>query len=261
MALTFTSFASGDLVEAAELQNRLNTIEEFVNEDVTVTDFTGDAGWIKQEHLYKPEFYGAPNPRLLAPSSDVYYRYVPGGHPHFHPDSTREGQVVWGSAVTFKVPADDTTVRVMANLWVYEIGGEMDADTSASGSSWSVDPLLWEDDDTHAAAIAVRWDNGNDWDGTRRHIHIMSTQENLTHYAKGNPASGKVQQLVDGNNIFRKNISMVAMNTLDQGPHSVGIYVTPTAPSKAVNKGMIEVEVRSMVVEVFAKYTRGNHGE
>ena len=118
---------------------------------------------------------------------------------------------------------------------------------------------LLEFTSTRAAAIAIRWDAGNDWEGTRRHVNI-GTDETNEGYITPDPSGAKISTTF-ANNLARKNISMIAMNTLSQGVHSVGVYVTPTAATNGANQGEIVIGVRSIVVEVHAGYTGGNKAE
>ena len=84
MALSFTNFVTGDSVSSSEIKSQLDSIEDFVNEDITSSDLTTSNGWLTRALIYKPEFYGSPNPRMLAVTGDIYHRKVRPDTPTKH---------------------------------------------------------------------------------------------------------------------------------------------------------------------------------
>ena len=187
MALSFTNFVTGDSVSSSEIKSQLDSIEDFVNEDITSSDLTTSNGWLTRALIYKPEFYGSPNPRMLAVTGDIYHRKSPAGHAdqaHFHAMSNTAANPVPGLAVTFKVPRDNTLVSVYCSFHAYESGGKIDSAALSSSVGGSTDDVTsgtsvpkYEGNDRQAGVFTLRFDDGSDEDGTQRYVQLSSIAE------------------------------------------------------------------------------------
>lgn len=90
MGLSLGTFTTGTAISASDLNARVVSVEDFLNEGIVQGDLDS-AAWVATRHLYKPEFYGAPAPRCHAVSGDVHWRMAPhhGGYTDlvvFHPE-------------------------------------------------------------------------------------------------------------------------------------------------------------------------------
>lgn len=86
MALVFVSrFAVGTKVESEAFITKFNRIERYLNgrmshDSVSYSKATkSKQRWVKSQHIFKPEFYGSPDPRIEATSGIVHHRFAPSG--------------------------------------------------------------------------------------------------------------------------------------------------------------------------------------
>jgi hypothetical protein len=71
---TLIHVVNGDTVTAESINNINTKVSEYLNGGIDSTDIEGDDDWVDRQHIIRPEFYGAPAPRVLLTSSDVHYR-------------------------------------------------------------------------------------------------------------------------------------------------------------------------------------------
>lgn len=264
MALSFTGFVDGDIVSASTIKSQLDDVEDFVNEGISSSDLTTSTKWLTRELIYKPEFYGAPAPRVEAITGDTHYRLAPFGIPdqaHFHCDANLQAQAVHGLAVTFKVPRNNTNVSVACNFWAYESGGNISQTFCTIPPTAGTDEVSdMEQDDRHAAKFSLRFDAGQSSDddeiGTARYLYLGSdvSEAWIDNYSGG---TNPFRVTTTANFIARKNFSIICHKTLDQGVHSVAVYCKPVVPpnvSSSIFKGRVAVDVRSMIVDVHSNY-------
>lgn len=67
------------IIKAEDLMTGIDSIESFVNTGIGTTPTLREParsvdGWIKPKHIFKPEFFGSPSPRMTAVSSQVHWR-------------------------------------------------------------------------------------------------------------------------------------------------------------------------------------------
>ena len=268
MALSFTNFVTGDSVSSSEIKSQLDSIEDFVNEDITSSDLTTSNGWLTRALIYKPEFYGSPNPRMLAVTGDIYHRKSPAGHAdqaNFHAMYNTAANPVPGLAVTFKVPRDNTLVSVYCSFHAYESGGKIDSAALSSSVGGSTDDVTsgtsvpkYEGNDRQAVVFTLRFDDGSDEDGTQRYVQLSSIAE-ANHIDGPGPTTSTTLSHINRTTMSaayfaRKNLSIIAHKTLNKGVHSVGVYCKPISPTNGQNLGRVAVDVRSMVVDVHSNY-------
>ena len=75
---TYGNFNSGDTVTAADVNLRVKDQEEYINGGIEKADFEV-SGWVGPQQIVRPEFFGAPAPRVNLTSSDVHMREMRGG--------------------------------------------------------------------------------------------------------------------------------------------------------------------------------------
>ena len=76
MPTSNNTFVAGTVVSDAEIKTRLQNFEEWVNGGILATDTQGSA-WVKSQHIYGPDFYGAPTPRAVLTTGDTHWRLSP----------------------------------------------------------------------------------------------------------------------------------------------------------------------------------------
>ena len=270
MPVTFTNFSPGDVVSASDIQEKFEAVGDFINEEIESSDLTSASNWIGRNYIFKPEFYGAPSPRMLGVTGDVYHRYTSDGYGHqvfFHANHTKSGHPCPGLGVTFKVPKDNCVVSVFCNLYIYEEGGDLperiayNTDTTLPLPRmhlWDHDTgeSAFEDNGTQCARLYLAFNDGPQVAGTVREICLASDVDNrFVDYGEA-PVDGTKPGIRTFANYFaRKNVSMICHQTLNQGAHSVAVYVRPLTTTNGQNTGQIIVDVRSMVVDVHLNYS------
>jgi hypothetical protein len=75
---TFGPFTSGDVITADGINKTFKAIEDYINHGINRDDISQER-WIEHKHLPRPEFFGAPSPRVTLMTADVHYRQNHGG--------------------------------------------------------------------------------------------------------------------------------------------------------------------------------------
>jgi len=73
---SWSRFHPGDTFTADAITERFRGLETWVNGNVQQTDLK-ETPWVDSRHIFKPEFYGSPAPRIEAVSGDTHYRERP----------------------------------------------------------------------------------------------------------------------------------------------------------------------------------------
>lgn len=135
MPLSLTLVNTGDPVDASVLMTRVRSIQRYVNETNVANDRASQ--WCTSHHIYRPDFYGAPNPRTVFTCGCTWFRQVgasvadqwitsfhlgegpfpvPGLFASMHfPESLAQGTVhyrlnVWASFYTYEYGGTDVDV-------------------------------------------------------------------------------------------------------------------------------------------------------
>jgi len=74
MPTSLTLLTAGDPVDASVLMTRSKAIQRYVNETNVAADRA--ATWCSSNHVYRPDFYGAPNPRTVLTCGCTWFRSV-----------------------------------------------------------------------------------------------------------------------------------------------------------------------------------------
>lgn len=131
MPTSLTPFVNTAQIDASDLTDVFDEIENHINGDVTVADFNSTA-FIVSRHIAKPEFYGSPAPRSLGTSGDVHWRYRSNNrlHAQAHYEDASQGnwEAMAGLSATFHVEplangATGVSASVHAVFHAYEYGG------------------------------------------------------------------------------------------------------------------------------------------
>lgn len=129
MPTTLTPFVAGSVINPSAIRGKFDDIEEFVNEGIAAGDYDATE-FVGREHIYKPEFYGSPSPRMEAESGDTYYRFHDGSRVDravFHGDMNVENYIpVPGLCTTVKNHYNDTVLcDIIASFYAWESGGAL----------------------------------------------------------------------------------------------------------------------------------------
>lgn len=144
MPLTITTIPANATVNAATLRSKLMEIQHYVNGEIEASD-RGTA-WCTANHIYRPDFYGSPDPHTTMVSGENYFRtrgVDPDDRTFFSFYMGTGPYLVPGLAATIQVPEDLEQgsvyyrLNVFASFNVYEFGGNdgaMDESTNLAAT-------------------------------------------------------------------------------------------------------------------------------
>ncbi len=222
MPTSLTLVTANSTISATALQQYARDVELYCNESIASTD-RGSA-WCTANHVYRPDFYGAPDPHTTLVSGETYFRStgisaadrvffsyylgdgpfpVPGLQvPIQLPESLQQGSVYYRMVVTY-------------SFYCYEYGGSDDEVLGVLQSGLN-------EDNNHAATFhlgvgalptAIR-------DNTTRELYKGSLTEDLE------LAAYYPRKQHSGVWAFAGDVSGIGV-----GMNSVGIYVRPRTPA------------------------------
>ena len=224
--------------------------------DLDTRNTYSEHGWVDSQHIFKPEFYGSPDPRMTAVSGATHFRETNSNlseHALFNYELTGSTYApVPGLCARIKLK-HDSTVYINASFYAYEIGG------IARTPSWQIalnkrdgspsDVTPHEGYLGRAAADFVLHINGNFKSGTKRRLFVSTLIPHSACFGDtdswpygddgdnsfGSPHSdfSTTNQLNDGqlffNMLSRQQFAIVFAAQLPAGIHDMGIYCRPTA--------------------------------
>lgn len=148
MALTLTTVAAGAPINAVAMKAAVQSIEHFLNEEITATQVQTSSPWMDSLMVVKPSFDGGPSSGRSASfqgvSAEIHYFSV--GEADYHRSvhhsvvaTTAAHQVpVAGMSRTFTTTEAITSgsvprlVHVLASWYAYEFGGDGEPDESTN---------------------------------------------------------------------------------------------------------------------------------
>lgn len=125
MAITGTPFVNGAVISASDVKSRLQEAEDWVNGGIIVGD-TSHTGWVSNDHIYGPDFYGAPAPRAEFTTGQTHWRISPDDRTRaevFHEEMRGAFVPVEGLNATIKLQ-EASNVVVTASWWAWETGNK-----------------------------------------------------------------------------------------------------------------------------------------
>jgi len=234
VSLSLTLVSDGTVIDAATLQGLVDQIEYYVNEGIALGDLDA-APWVESIHVFKPEFYGSPHPRVQAVSGEMQYfrkndsMYTAAAS---HYELSRGGAIhIPGLQATLKIPEDNTRVKVLASFAAFEWGG---SDTVDEGST-----LIPAANSTVGQMHLYQNDNRLDYTGRRL-------------FPSGSTPGGVDEDSLLGALVARKQVCIADYLEFDKGTHSVGVRLdinTPTKTGSAVDWKHVFVLQRSLVTD------------
>ena len=134
-----SDIASASVLEADHINDAVDTINDFVNKGIGSAElksskpYSADSensfekeGWVTSKLIYRPEFYGAPSPRMTAVSGQAYYRKRGNSWPEgavFNADAAGSDYVaVPGACATIKL-RHRAMVNIQCSFYMFELGG------------------------------------------------------------------------------------------------------------------------------------------
>lgn len=237
MGLTLTTVVDGTTITAAAVQGYIETIETYLNEGIASADLQATPGWVQSTHVFKPEFFGSPDPRCELVSGDVHWRkygdslYTAAAA---HYDLAKGAKVfIPGLQVSFKLNVA-RTVRVLASFAAFEWGGVGTVNEGAAGSG-----TVGRVADFYVHQDGVLLD--------------ATTRRGLFESGQTDPAAPLASTDVIGALVARKQISYAETNFFaSAGQHTMGVYAVLKAPvvtGAAADWRHVFVLQRSIVVD------------
>jgi hypothetical protein len=194
MPLSLTVFSDGTSISASDIRDRVQDIEEYLNEGIVGADIKDTSPWVDSSKIYKPDFFRSPSPRAEMVSGDTWYRFRADGRENyaiFHPYATVDTWIpIPGASATVRNPLSySVEAYVLTNLYVLTV----------AGTGYIMLPY-----DTRSARIELRRD-GLQMTGTRREVFATPSS----------PGS------IEG----RENVSIFGRTTLSPGTHSIEVRI------------------------------------
>lgn len=201
----------GDQVDVGYFDDVYEGVENYTNYGIEHSDLQGtgpspsasDLHWVKTQHIFKPEFYGSPSPRMDGVSCSVYHRHVDHAieNRSIHHSAATENDWVWvpGLVATVKVSppyersynsgtaeanftSDNHVATVLSSFYAFDMGGSGSEhgetlEASLRGAKNLADAAAGDADSqngsyeyTHAATFAL-FVNDNRMESTDRFLY------------------------------------------------------------------------------------------
>ena len=178
-----------DIVDASSLKAEYierfsEQTEAFLNNGITDREMQGSVasefeefdagGWVDSDLIYKPEFYGAPSPRMMAVSGQAHWRETPDSWSDaviFNAKTSGSGFIgIPGACTTIKL-RHAATVNIMASFYCFELGGVAYNTRSANWFSLNY-PAGIEGNLAGTIAVSI---NGSTLGDTERKVYTSLT--------------------------------------------------------------------------------------
>ena len=227
MPISLTDFNNGDTVSASDVEQRIRSMENFLNGGTSQGDF--GTSWIHTDLIVRPEFYGSPAPRAQMVSADSHYRHTMGSIENaviFYEDLSDEYLPVPGLGVSFHLP-EAANIYVMCCFRTFEVG--------AYGKDRSPTTELEE----KLAAYFRLFVNDSGIGSTERTVYANTD------------GTGSSSANAGTNDLARKNHSMLYhhTSTLSAGTHNVCVKMKINGDTNSTRKfGRIFVTRRNIIV-------------
>ena len=222
MPVSISQIASGSSVTPQSLNDIFQQVQDFLNGGIEVTD-VGSSGTtlISPREITKPEFYGAPAPRVECISGDVHYRSrcQLSESTIVHNEMTTNFVPIPGMSATFFVDPQSSSgvCQGILTATFNAVEGFLNVSTATKNkrggaTATTLQHGIHEDTESICAEFAA-FVNGNRVPGTRRFLHSSFTIDRLT--------------FNNQNDFTYKQISISCIVPLKQGANNVSIRVKP----------------------------------
>ncbi|MCP4437131.1 MAG: hypothetical protein GY913_21440 [Proteobacteria bacterium] len=230
MAAGLSVLTDGATTAAADLNDRLDTLEEWVNFGMASGDIQSGSGseWVRPSHVYRPDFYGSPDNRSVSEGStthwrrtadDLFDRSIHSQDLETGTTSDDEGwMTIMGSAISLRVVEASKITEILFTCYPFESGG------TESSATWL--PM-----EVRCGEIALFID-GTKQTGTERRFYTSTEQIGSINFGM---ISGRHQN------------HFVFLTSLARGRHQLEARVRYVVPSTATNAKHVWVAERSLV--------------
>tara|TARA_R100001591_G_scaffold21106_1_gene30151 strand:- start:2090 stop:2827 length:738 start_codon:yes stop_codon:yes gene_type:complete len=242
MPVNIPALTTAASLNAATLNDIFLLVEKFLNGGMDSTDIDTSSEWIESRHVVKPDFFGAPAPRVHLTSSDVHIRErLNNLHTFVVTNDMSNGFIpIPGLSASFYVDlnadeADTCFAIVNANFFCLEkeaVSGDRNSGLVDDSPNGDFDPDDYESS-SYLAGIFALFVNGSEISSTRRNIYAN----------------------YDG--FAFKNHSISAMIELSKGMNDVSIRIKPSPDEQPASAGnnkvyfyQIMIRERNMNIEV-----------
>ena len=170
---TKSDIDSSSVLNAEHVNDTVDAINNFVNKGINTAElknaqpYSVDSensfekeGWVTSKLIYRPEFYGAPSPRMTAVSGQAYYRQQGNSWPEgavFNADAAGSDYVgVPGACATIKL-RHNAMVNIQCSFYMFEFGGINTQDNNTYlGRHLRPHYTAWSDDYTFSESKVSR---------------------------------------------------------------------------------------------------------
>ena len=241
MPVNIPALTTAASLNASTLNDIFLLVEKFLNGGMDSTDIDTSSEWIESRHVVKPDFFGAPAPRVHLTSSDVHIRErLNNLHTFVVTNDMSNGFIpIPGLSASFYVDlnadeADTCFGIVNASFFCLEKEA-VSADRNSPLLRTTAGTFLHLDyeSSSYLAGVFALFVNGSEISGTRRNIYAN----------------------YDG--FAFKNHSISAMIELSKGMNDVSIRIKPSPDAKPGASGgnkvyfyQIMIRERNMNIEV-----------
>lgn len=231
MAIVFPDLDSK--IKAEDFHDRIEIIKNFTNLGIHGDAHLADSPALESKHIYKPDLYGSPSPRLKAVSSQTHWRSVSNDWS----SGVMFSAGLCGAREYFPVPGLCTRVKVtrtaqlmfMSSFYAFEVGGCSSPKAARKyvmgidGRISSVpDPASnWGHEYLHAGFLNLQI-NGVNQSTTTRPVFINNVIP-----------TGQTGSLINNGHIMwhmrsRYQFSICKIMDLSAGVHDVGVSFYPS---------------------------------
>ena len=220
MAVSLPTFSDATVMSVSDMKARMQTVEDWINGGHIVGDLLTDSK-IVRDHIYGPDFYGSPAPRVEFASGDVHSRVVPWDwtRASVHDHRIRAD----GPTGVFHVPVDNMCVTLKlqeaSKLWIEASWWAMERGATATYA-----PVH----STTKVATFSYFENGASHNSTKRRLHGSGSEHRWW---------------------AAQNFSLTFQTTLAAGVHSLGIQCKTNTGNLAEGRE-IYVGARNLQVRV-----------
>ena len=183
-----SALASAVTLKASHLNDGFDALQNFVNEGIGKKEIKEAStagilpidpyvkkGWLNSKSIYRPEFYGAPSPRMMAVSGQTHFRSVNDSWSNaacFQADVSGCDWVGVPDACTRIKLRHKASVHIMCSFYMFEFGGVTPAMSFFTGDQTRY--LKGRSYEGHIAGQARLMINGGTYGPTTRRVYVSN---------------------------------------------------------------------------------------
>ena len=242
--------STSNTLDADHINDGMELTETFLNAGITAKEMQDKSssdhvvfeneGWVGPEHIYRPEFYGSPSPRMVAVSGQTHFRETSNSTNDgviFSAQTSGTGFIPIPCATTSIKLRQSATVNIMASFYGFEFGGVNPANKYLT---------YWFDSsnggyENRIAAYVYLRVNDNVYGGTRRDIYVSTVggrsssydgSETLGGHDGGSAGKTAINGFLEFPMIGRHQHFLNYQLNLAEGVHDIGLVCYPIKDSE-----------------------------